>query len=312
MATAKERSCLDQPFLKVEYMNVVQKRRIIHQRYFIDLEKYPALRKTPVNRVLLFTNARDEKNMKEWAAHHLLIGFSLIYIFDHKSKIPLKQVFHNFDNRVIVERCELDIAPKTPLMKKAANIAASLKADWFIYLDSDEFMNIGNYKNIKQLLNNYQFADSLAINWLYFGTNNHVKEPSGLIMENYTKSCSNIDRHVKTFVRPSQVLSVHNPHFYVIVNHHRMFSLDGRQVNVNLPAFHLWNIEFDKCPAYIAHYINQSEETYINRKILLPRDDFIAFRSQNKNIHREYNEVDNHSLSTKYVEQVKLFLSKKN
>ena len=35
--------------------------------------------------VILFTNARNEKNIKEWAAHHLLIGFSAICIFDHKS-----------------------------------------------------------------------------------------------------------------------------------------------------------------------------------------------------------------------------------
>jgi len=263
-------------------------------------------------RVILFTNARNEKNMKEWAAHHLLIGFDLIYIFDHKSDIPLHREFINFDRRVIVERCNWENPVKLPLMKRAAKISESMRADWFLYLDADEFLMLNAFYGVKQMLNVYSYADSLAINWLLFGTNNHVKEPTGLIMENYTKSCSNIDRHVKTFVRPSQVLSVHNPHFYVIVNHHRMFSLDGRQVNVNLPAFHLWNIEFDKCPAYIAHYINQSEETYINRKILLPRDDFIAFRSQNKNIHREYNEVDNHSLSTKYVEQVKLFLSKKN
>ena len=36
-------------------------------------------------KVALFTNARDEKHIKEWAAHHLLIGFEYIFIFDHKS-----------------------------------------------------------------------------------------------------------------------------------------------------------------------------------------------------------------------------------
>jgi hypothetical protein len=42
-----------------------------------------------VNNIILFTNARDEKNIKEWVAHHLLLGFDLIYIFDHKSIKPL-------------------------------------------------------------------------------------------------------------------------------------------------------------------------------------------------------------------------------
>ena len=31
-------------------------------------------------KVGLFCNARDEKNIKEWAAHHLLIGFDVIII----------------------------------------------------------------------------------------------------------------------------------------------------------------------------------------------------------------------------------------
>jgi hypothetical protein len=48
-----------------------------------------SLKRKIVGKTMLFTNARDEKNMKEWVAHHLLLGFDLIYIFDHKSKIPL-------------------------------------------------------------------------------------------------------------------------------------------------------------------------------------------------------------------------------
>ena len=69
-------------------MDVIKKQRIINSKFFIDLEKYPILRKIPVKRVVLFTNARDEKNIKEWAAHHLLLGFSLIYI------LTINQKFH--------------------------------------------------------------------------------------------------------------------------------------------------------------------------------------------------------------------------
>ena len=47
-------------------------------------------------KVILFTNAIDEKNMREWVAHHLL-GFDEIYIFDHQSIIPLTGQFDNFN-----------------------------------------------------------------------------------------------------------------------------------------------------------------------------------------------------------------------
>ncbi len=60
-------------------------------------------------KVGLFCNARDEKNIKEWAAHHLLIGFDVIVLIDHNSKIPLKEVFANFDKRVNIIKINLEI-----------------------------------------------------------------------------------------------------------------------------------------------------------------------------------------------------------
>jgi len=69
--------------------------------YFIDLNTNHPLRKK-VGKVILFTNARDELCIKEWIAHHLLLGFNLIYIFDHMSKNPLAEVLRGFDPRVIV------------------------------------------------------------------------------------------------------------------------------------------------------------------------------------------------------------------
>jgi hypothetical protein len=57
-----------------------------------------------VKNVAVFCNARDEKHIREWAAHHLLIGFNRIIIFDHNSKVPLSTVFQNFDKRVAIIR----------------------------------------------------------------------------------------------------------------------------------------------------------------------------------------------------------------
>ena len=102
-------------------------------------------------KVCLFTNARDEKHIREWAAHHLLIGFDKIIIFDHKSKIPLSKVFENFDKRVkIINVSHLNNGIKMILMNKASIIANYLKMDWMIYLDADEFIILNKYKDIKQ------------------------------------------------------------------------------------------------------------------------------------------------------------------
>jgi len=280
-------------------------------KHYINLENNEALRRAPVKNVMLFTNARDEKNIKEWAAHHLLIGFSYIYIFDHKSTVPLVSVFENFDKRVIVERVKLNIPPKLPLMKKAADIACRLKADWFIYLDADEFIILNKFVGVKEMLTRYHFTDSLALNWLMFGTNNHITEPEGLILDSYTKSDPGLNQHVKTFVRPSQVSEsgATTPHNYNIVHPARMFSITGESLANKV--FNPTRSAFWKAPAFIAHYVYQSEETYKKRKLSLPADDTGGFRKEDPNIHKLHNDVDNF-IPQKYAKNVRAFLDDKN
>jgi hypothetical protein len=262
------------------------------------------------NKVMLFTNARDEKNIKEWAAHHLLIGFDFIYIFDHKSKMPLQQIFSNFDSRVYVERCEIQNKIKMPLMIRASKIAKKFNVDWMIYLDADEFIVLNNFKNVKDLLYLFKNADQLAVNWVCFGSNNHVKEPSGLILENYTKSELKLDQHVKSFVRPSQVINATNPHYYNIMNPFRNITIN-KKIKPPQPFNHC-NLNFNMAFAYIAHYIHQSEETYKRRKNDLPTDDSGIFRSHSipSDFHQLYNSVENQIPKNKYVIRVKEFLSK--
>jgi len=262
-------------------------------------------------RVCLFTNARDEKHIREWAAHHLLIGFSKIIIFDHKSTTPLKEVFKNFDKRVkIINVSHIEGAIKMVLMTKAAKIARLLKMDWMIYLDADEFIILNeNFIGIKHLLSVYNHADSLGINWLMFGSNNLEKDPDGLILENYTKSDSSLNEHLKSFTRPKKIINVSNPHYYNIKDRFRYFTVD----NQNLQGIYHSskpNISHLIVPAYIGHYVNQSEETYIKRKVNLPRDDNGEKRHQEniKNIHNQFNSIENSYPKNKYAIKIKIFL----
>ncbi len=260
-------------------------------------------------KTILFTNARDEKNMKEWVTHQLLLGFDVIYIFDHKSLTPLSHVFRNFSKKVIIERVELDNPVKLPLMRRAVNVAKRLGVDWMLYLDADEFLVLNNYVGVKQLLQNYNFAHSLGINWLMFGSNHHKKDPPGLLIENYTKSVPTIDQHVKTFVRPKYVRSVTNPHYYKMVFLNRSFSINMK--NMPNTPFNVWPIDYKNAPAFIAHYVHQSEESYINRKIKLPMDSHTSnsFRMFDQHMHRLYNDVDNFLVRDKYAGKIKHLLN---
>ena len=266
----------------------------------------------PVKNVALFCNARDEKHIREWAAHHLLIGFNRIIIFDHNSIVPLSTVFQNFDKRVAIIRYDTPPSQaniKVHLMNNALHIAKQMKVDWFIYLDADEYIILNNnLMGIKDLLNRYSFADSLALNWLMFGSNNLKTDPDDLILESYTKSDPILDNHVKSFVRPFQATHADNPHFYHIKNKSRMYALNS--ILLEPYFFNKIPVEYTKVPAFIAHYIFQSEETYINRKINLPADDSGTMRGKIEpdHLHAIHNSIDNTFAKLKYANNVRRFL----
>lgn len=268
--------------------------------------------KSKVNRhaknVGVFCNARDEKNIKEWAAHHLLIGFDIVVIFDHKSKEPLTEVFKNFDRRVKIIRTELpDGNIKLQLMNSARIIAKQMNLDWFIYLDADEFLIINKiFKGVKHFLNSYSYADSVGVNWLMFGSNNLVEDPDGLILENYKKSCKMLDQHVKSFVRPNEIIDCINPHFYNMRTPSKMLGINFKVMQYPY-CFNKINIAYYQAPAYIAHFLYQSEETYKKRKLDLIGDDGRRRGDMGKDIHNHYNDIINLQ-PQKYVNQIKQFL----
>jgi hypothetical protein len=80
----------------------------------------------------------------------------------------------------------------------------------------------------------------------------------------------------------------------------------------NSQSFNEWPIEYNKCGAYIAHYVYQSEESYINRKINLPRDDNSLYRQMEDNIHAKHNSIDNEIVKNKYANVIKMLLKKVN
>jgi hypothetical protein len=268
-------------------------------------------------KVILFTNARDEKNIVEWASHHLLIGFDNIIIFDHKSNTPLTTVFKNFDPRVkIVDVSNLTTsAVKLTLMNKAAAMAKLMGSDFMLYLDADEFLILNDkFIGIKHFLNSYPSSHSIGVNWLMFGSNNLIKEPAEGILKSYIKSCEVLNPHVKSFVRPKEIIDATNPHFYNIRNSSRMVGVGGRQIIGDKAFNDNYTIPFANARAYIAHYVNQSEETFIRRKCLLPADDTGRFRNEMRNqnvthIHSEYNNVINLYPKQKYSDNITLFMS---
>jgi len=256
-------------------------------------------------KIVLFTNARDESNLKEWCVHHLLLGFDCIYIFDHLSEKPIIQELYNFDPRICVFRINITSKVKDICINNAINIARSIHSEWMLYLDADEFLVLNNHSNVKDFLSEFN-CDLISINWLMFGTNSFIKQPPGLLMSNFIKSDLKLNFHVKTFVKPRCIIKPIVQHTYEIRG-------IGKNVNKEIikpNPFIQNNIEYNLTPAYIAHYLYQSEEVYMFRKVNRNTDTG-GKRSFDKNLHTYHNEIENTSVKEKYSERIENYLKER-
>jgi hypothetical protein len=267
----------------------------------------------------LFTNARNEKNILEWVLHHQKLGFNYIFIIDHKSIIPINKILnvinpitktpkYNMKN-VFVLRINKDKIVKTNLMKFAVKFCIKNHFNWLLYLDSDEFLVLNYTNNVNNFLQHYVLYDQVGINWLLFGSNykDSLLNNNESIVESYTRSDKNLNNHLKSFIniphlRYNKIINIVNPHAYILNNMSRSINVNYKRVNPLEPHYYDTIQPFNKVPAFIAHYLYQSYETYLNRKINLPRDDTGTFRSliNKEDFHKRNNDIINTFVKDKF------------
>lgn len=268
-------------------------------------------RRSDNNSSILFTNARDEPNISEWVAHHLLLGFDKVIVFDHLSKVPISSSIRtNFNGKLSIIRVDGIGNIKLRLMQNALDIAAKNNYSWMLYLDADEFLNLNKFNNIKPFLDIFKDADAIGINWLMFGTSGYKEQPKGLITDNFIRSEIRLNNHVKSFIRPSAAVRVENPHYYIIIDKSRYYSGNGTRMPVG--PFNNQPLPFIKAPAYIAHYYTQSEEEHLRRKRRILDDGTSNKDAAHPEVHKIYNNVVNNQLQNKYSQRTKDFLKEHN
>jgi hypothetical protein len=256
-------------------------------------------------RTILFTNARDEKNILEWVVHHWKFSFDTIYIFDHKSIVPIESVVKNVPN-VEVQRCDGD-SDKGDFIRHAVAQSANGGYDWMLYLDADEFLVLNHDDHIIHFLGRYAGFDQIGVNWLLFGSNyreERLKEGE-TILGAYTRSDYNLDQHIKTFLhlRNGPHTRAFNPHCYDLDFMGHSVGTNHEKLHPETPWWFKHSQHWTQVNAFIAHYVYQSYEEYLQRKIVLPRDDLVgAFRTPDtrERIHSLYNQDDNPYLRDKY------------
>lgn len=264
-------------------------------------------------KVILFMNARDEDNLEEWVAYHLLLGFDRIIIFDHLSRIPIATIFQKYDlPQLEIHRVNDERANKLMLMHRAYQIANAKEITWLLYLDADEYLVLRQHNHIHQFIQDYQSFNAIGINWIMFGSNYHDTNPSPFVIDNFTRCSrdSKANQHVKTLVRLSAIHPsnpVSNPHYWMLKPGLTMHTTQKTPMPIG--PFNS-STQGLKDPAYIHHYHHQSYQMYIRRKTMRTQDDTTGPRPYltKEQFHALLNDHIETFLLDQYSTQIKQFL----
>lgn len=205
---------------------------------------------------------------------HKFLGVESFLFFDRSNEgPPLVEIFKNHGDVKIIHFPE-------PASGMASGRHAHAwaegvkyfqgKSKWVQFVDIDQVVVPKNTVDIKEMLQGYECAGSLGLNWHSFGSSNHEVEPLESTYSAYTYRAAqnaDINSHIQSIVQVDKCKTVQwdDPHHAPLLN--------SSQVNENHSTF---NGPFNKPPTqnvgFIAHYYTRSRE-YWDKKMAKNRAD---------------------------------------
>jgi len=218
----------------------------------------------------------EELYIDEWIKYNLALGFQHIYIYDNSNNYTLKD--KNSDRVTVIH------FPGETKMLESRDIFTlqyKNKHKWCAFIDVDEFIVLKKHNNIIDFLKDYDY-DSIALNWLMFGTSNEKEYRDEPVTSRF-RYCSK-NKHYKCISKLKSIDIHISPHKALIKG--SIYDTNRKIVN------DIFNPDGDYNIASIHHYWTKSEEEY-KIKIQRRTPDETPMRSIDVDIHSQYNDVYN-------------------
>ena len=249
-------------------------------------------------KICLSTSSKNEKHIIEYINYYKKIGIDYFIIYDDLSDVPIEKIFNdnNIDKSIYTifrnndtSHLYTDITQRYIVHKcyhpdtwKQLIIPTLIEKniDYLLYVDLDEFLYINDFKNIHELITHYLPFDVLKINWLYFGSNNLIKnDGTNNIIDMFTKShplLCNSTGALKSITKVSSIsiddnIFQYGPHTLPIIPNTIVKDTENTiQVSYGIDLHHttppLCDNDYSN-KIYIAHYACQDLTTFVKRKL---------------------------------------------
>lgn len=156
----------------------------------------------------------EDRDIREWLAYHLAIGFEHALIYDNNSRIPLRTTLEDLVSSGLVTVVEWPLTRAQQLSAyhhALKNWGESTR--WLAFIDVDEFLLPLAHDDIRDFLDEYRNYGGVGAHWSMFGSCGHMARPAGPILANYTQSLG-LDPHIKSIVQPARVAGPVSAHHF--------------------------------------------------------------------------------------------------
>jgi hypothetical protein len=157
----------------------------------------------------------------QWLAFHMLVGFEHFFFYAHKCTDDTINILSKLarDYKIIIRLVADDMEKPQLISYNHSLYTYGPTVDWMAFIDGDEFLFPTRQKSMTQALAEYNERDmsALGVYWMCYGSSGRMKEPEGLLLENFPRHSSrdfHANKHIKSIVKGREEISTVGSHFF--------------------------------------------------------------------------------------------------
>ncbi len=144
----------------------------------------------------------------EWLSYHRSIGFDHAYLYcnddDPAAMYQAVLPFLHGPDPFVTWRHSAVQGTQWWIYRHFLEHHAA-ETDWISMLDIDEFICLRRHRGLAAFVADYPGADSIYLNWAFFGHNGFDQRPAGSVLLNYTRRQDGLDVHTKHLTRTAAI-----------------------------------------------------------------------------------------------------------